>query len=48
MIWILYFAMDGQFLIEHPFPFTTKEECVKIGKELVVQYEAYRCVKELE
>jgi hypothetical protein len=49
IFWLLYFSVDGQFTIEHPYHFAEKENCIKVGKEMVqlLKYEACRCVKEV-
>lgn len=47
--WLLYFAIDGQFVIDYPYHFSHKETCDKIGREITktLKYEGYRCVKEV-
>lgn len=43
-VYILYFIIDC-ISVDHPFYFTTKEECIAKGNAtLSVPYEGYRCV----
>lgn len=49
IIWLLYLAIDGEFVKQHPYHFYYKETCVEVGKDLVenYMYENFRCVKEV-
>lgn len=47
--WLLYLALDGQFLPDpHIYHFAYKENCAKVGEEFVkkYKYEKYKCVME--
>jgi hypothetical protein len=47
--WLLFLAIDGQFVIEHPYHYAFRETCAKVGLDMVKKhkYEAYKCVKEV-
>lgn len=49
IFWILFLAIDGEFVKEHPYHFAYKETCREVGEDLVknYKYEKYKCIKEV-
>ena len=47
--WLLYLAIDGEFVVDYPYHFAFKETCEQVGKAMVkdYKYEKFRCVKEV-
>lgn len=48
IVWILYLAIDGYYYETHPFHFTDKAHCEKVGEIMVktYKYKATRCVRD--
>jgi hypothetical protein len=46
-VWILYLVIENNSTIDHPYHFAFKENCEKVGKDLVkkYKYDNFRCVK---
>lgn len=47
--WILYLYIESDHFITHPYHFTEKTNCDKVGKEYVskLKYEKYICFKDV-
>lgn len=49
VIWVLYFSISGQLLLDYPFYFHIKEDCEKKALEVTPYYQdfsGHKCIKD--